>query len=117
MTEITTTFPSGQPQARHERDLAPRVRPHQRHRRGALAAGLARELLIVVTGGGIALGAFLSLSRGSPANGSERRAPLGKFVGLRGPGLFWIIPLLDEIVVWIDVRVRTTGSRGAHADA
>ena len=34
---------------------------------------------------------------------------LGKFVGLRGPGLFWIIPLLDRVAVWVDVRVRTTG--------
>ncbi len=34
---------------------------------------------------------------------------LGKFVGLRGPGLFWIIPLVDRVAFWIDLRVRTTG--------
>jgi len=33
---------------------------------------------------------------------------LGKFVGLRGPGLFWIIPLLDRVSVYIDQRVITT---------
>ena len=33
---------------------------------------------------------------------------LGKFVGLRGPGLFWIMPLLDRVSVWIDQRVITT---------
>jgi regulator of protease activity HflC (stomatin/prohibitin superfamily) len=34
---------------------------------------------------------------------------LGKFVGLKGPGLFWVIPLVDRVVLWIDLRVRTTG--------
>ncbi len=33
---------------------------------------------------------------------------LGKFVGLRGPGLFWIVPLLDSVSTWIDQRVITT---------
>ena len=34
---------------------------------------------------------------------------LGKFVGLRGPGLFWIVPFVDNISTWIDQRVITTG--------
>lgn len=34
---------------------------------------------------------------------------LGKFVGLKGPGIFWIIPLIDRTVMWVDLRVRTTG--------
>jgi len=33
---------------------------------------------------------------------------LGKFNGLKGPGLFWIIPLLDTAVGWIDHRVTVT---------
>ena len=33
---------------------------------------------------------------------------LGKFVGLRGPGLFWIVPFVDTISTWIDQRVITT---------
>src|SRR5258705_6729460 len=33
---------------------------------------------------------------------------LGKFTGLRGPGLFWIIPFVDSISSWIDQRVITT---------
>lgn len=32
----------------------------------------------------------------------------GKFAGLRGPGLFWIIPVVDTIPVWIDHRVMVT---------
>jgi len=34
---------------------------------------------------------------------------LGKYVGLRGPGLFWLIPFVDSISTWIDQRVITTG--------
>jgi regulator of protease activity HflC (stomatin/prohibitin superfamily) len=33
---------------------------------------------------------------------------LGKFHGLRGPGMFWIIPILDFTPVWIDHRVVVT---------
>ncbi|MDD4775230.1 MAG: slipin family protein [Syntrophomonas sp.] len=33
---------------------------------------------------------------------------LGKFMRLAGPGLFWIIPIVDEVPIWIDLRIRTT---------
>jgi regulator of protease activity HflC (stomatin/prohibitin superfamily) len=33
---------------------------------------------------------------------------LGKFLGLRGPGLFWLIPIVDTIPNWIDHRVMVT---------
>jgi regulator of protease activity HflC (stomatin/prohibitin superfamily) len=33
---------------------------------------------------------------------------LGKFHALRGPGLFWIIPIVDTIPSWIDHRVMVT---------
>jgi len=33
---------------------------------------------------------------------------LGKFIGLRGPGLFWIVPLIDTIPSWVDHRVMVT---------
>jgi len=33
---------------------------------------------------------------------------LGNFVGLRGPGLFFIIPFFDLVTTWIDQRVITT---------
>ncbi|HEU0032000.1 MAG TPA: slipin family protein [Kofleriaceae bacterium] len=76
----------------------------------ALAMDLARDLLLVVTAGGLAAAAYLALSP-RVASQWERAVVLrlGKFVGLRGPGLFWIVPLLDRVVVWIDMRVRTTG--------
>jgi regulator of protease activity HflC (stomatin/prohibitin superfamily) len=33
---------------------------------------------------------------------------LGRFVGLRGPGLFFIIPFIDRVSSWIDQRTITT---------
>jgi len=33
---------------------------------------------------------------------------LGKFMKLAGPGMFFIIPLIDEVPIWIDLRIRTT---------
>jgi regulator of protease activity HflC (stomatin/prohibitin superfamily) len=32
----------------------------------------------------------------------------GRFVGLRGPGLFWIVPFADVVSSWIDQRTITT---------
>ncbi len=34
---------------------------------------------------------------------------LGKFRALKGPGLFFIVPIIDAIPYWIDTRVITTG--------
>src|SRR5881396_2866475 len=33
---------------------------------------------------------------------------LGRFVGLRGAGLFWIVPFVDRVSTWIDQRTITT---------
>jgi regulator of protease activity HflC (stomatin/prohibitin superfamily) len=33
---------------------------------------------------------------------------LGRFRGLRGAGMFWIIPLFDSVTIWIDQRVMVT---------
>ena len=33
---------------------------------------------------------------------------LGRFIGLRGPGLFWIVPFIDTVSSWIDQRTITT---------
>src|SRR5881396_930171 len=33
---------------------------------------------------------------------------LGRFIGLRGPGLFWIVPFIDSVSSWIDQRTITT---------
>jgi regulator of protease activity HflC (stomatin/prohibitin superfamily) len=33
---------------------------------------------------------------------------LGRYTGLKGPGLFWVVPLIDKVTTWIDQRVVTT---------
>jgi regulator of protease activity HflC (stomatin/prohibitin superfamily) len=33
---------------------------------------------------------------------------LGRYIGMRGPGLFWIIPGIDQVSTWIDQRIITT---------
>ena len=32
----------------------------------------------------------------------------GHFAGLKGPGLFWIVPIMEATPVWIDHRVMVT---------
>ncbi|MBX7219618.1 MAG: slipin family protein [Blastocatellia bacterium] len=59
--------------------------------------------------GGTLLGLLLALSP-KVANQWERGVVLrlGRYSGLRGPGLFWVIPLVDTVSDWIDQRVITT---------
>ena len=33
---------------------------------------------------------------------------LGRYVGMQGPGLFWIVPFVDTVTTWIDQRTITT---------
>jgi regulator of protease activity HflC (stomatin/prohibitin superfamily) len=33
---------------------------------------------------------------------------LGRYQGMRGPGLFWIVPFVDTVTSWIDQRTITT---------
>ena len=33
---------------------------------------------------------------------------LGRYAGMRGPGLFWIVPFIDQVSSWIDQRTITT---------
>jgi regulator of protease activity HflC (stomatin/prohibitin superfamily) len=58
---------------------------------------------------GAALGLLVALSP-KVAQQWERAVVLrlGRFVGLRGPGLFWIVPLADSVTRWIDQRIITT---------
>jgi len=60
----------------------------------------------------VALGLFGLVAMLSPrvAQQWERGVVLrlGRFVGLRGPGLFWIVPLVDRVSSWVDQRTVTT---------
>src|SRR5262249_19489228 len=33
---------------------------------------------------------------------------LGRFHGLTGPGMFWIVPFLDRVARYVDMRIRAT---------
>src|SRR5215467_7454563 len=33
---------------------------------------------------------------------------LGRYIGLRGPGIFMIIPIIDQVSQYVDQRVRVT---------
>jgi regulator of protease activity HflC (stomatin/prohibitin superfamily) len=54
--------------------------------------------------------AFLVLFSLKLANQWEKAVVLrfGRFVGQKGPGIFWIFPVVDEIAEWIDQRVMVS---------
>src|SRR5271170_2660122 len=39
----------------------------------------------------------------------------GNLQGVKGPGLFWIIPIIDNVVAVIDERIQTTGFNAERA--
>jgi regulator of protease activity HflC (stomatin/prohibitin superfamily) len=79
------------------------------------APALAGMAMLIATGnplwfiGGIIVGLILMQSP-KVAKQWEKAVVLrlGRFVGLRGPGLFWIVPFIDTVSSWIDQRVITT---------
>jgi regulator of protease activity HflC (stomatin/prohibitin superfamily) len=94
--------------------------------RGEARINIVAFLLLIVP---IAMGIVLTVSMSSPwpalagilvgftlaqsprvAKQWERGVVLrlGRYVGLRGPGLFWVVPFVDSVTKWIDQRVITT---------
>ena len=74
---------------------------------GGLISWLMLSPVAVIVG--LLLGIFLAQSP-KIARQWERAVVLrlGRYVGLRGPGLFWIIPFVDSVSAWVDQRVITT---------
>jgi regulator of protease activity HflC (stomatin/prohibitin superfamily) len=70
----------------------------------SIAAGSRNGIVIAIVAGAVA-----ALSP-RVAQQWERGVVLrlGRFVGLRGPGLFWVVPLVDAVARVIDQRVITT---------
>ena len=98
-------------------------------RNEAVAIGRLNIVAIVILLGALAIGALGTVAAGNPvpmvvmaligviamqapriAKQWERAVVLrlGRFVGLRGPGLFWIVPFVDTVSTWIDQRTITT---------
>jgi regulator of protease activity HflC (stomatin/prohibitin superfamily) len=72
----------------------------------ALSAQLRTPVAAIV---GLVIGIILGQSP-KVAKQWERAVVLrlGKYRGLYGPGLFWIIPFIDTVSSWIDQRIITT---------
>ena len=89
----------------------------------------ANIVSVIVLVAWVALGGLLSLAVGNPiplvvcvalglitmqsprvARQWERAIVLrlGRFSGMRGPGLFWVVPFIDIVGSWIDQRTITT---------
>lgn len=64
-------------------------------------------IAVVVAGGGFA--GFVALSP-RIADQWERAVVLrlGRYKAISGPGLFWVIPFVDSVTMWIDLRIRPT---------
>jgi regulator of protease activity HflC (stomatin/prohibitin superfamily) len=74
---------------------------------GAAAAAATGSLLLLVGSG---VSGLIVMQSARMAEQWERAVVLrlGRFAGLRGPGLFWIVPFVDRVPAWIDQRTVTT---------
>ena len=75
---------------------------------GGAASAATGSIVPVVVAGVIGL---LAMPAPRIAQQWERAIVLrfGRYVGLRGPGLFWIVPFVDTVSSWIDQRTVATG--------
>ena len=73
--------------------------------------GIAGNVAAGCIGVGALILAIIASSAIRVANQWDRAVilRLGQFHALKGPGLFFIIPVIDAIPYWIDTRVITTG--------
>jgi regulator of protease activity HflC (stomatin/prohibitin superfamily) len=76
---------------------------------GSAAAAFAAQMPLAVPIALAVIGIFLGYSI-KMAQQWERAVVLrlGKLYGVKGPGLFILVPILDQVAMWIDQRIRTT---------
>jgi regulator of protease activity HflC (stomatin/prohibitin superfamily) len=79
---------------------------------GSVALRLPPVVAVVLVVIGIVVAAALKM-----AQQWEKAVVLraGKLSGIRGPGLFLIVPILDTVTAWIDQRIRTTAVNAEQA--
>lgn len=72
---------------------------------GALASALVNRTYPIVLGALLGLFCLLSIK---VADQWQKVAVLrlGRYIGLRGPGLFFIVPIIDSLSAYVDQRVR-----------
>lgn len=106
----------------------PAAKPQDNVRISGIAAFLFTVVMLIIVGGAILMdgrvsgwviglfvtvmlliGTYLLLSV-KVAQQWEKAVVLrlGRFQGLKGPGLFWIVPILDMTPMWVDHRVMVT---------
>ena len=84
---------------------------------GAIAAGLIVVLHQLQAGAGVAVLAVLVFFGLKMANNWERYVILraGKLSSVKGPGLFFMVPIFDSVAAVIDERIQTTGFNAEQA--
>jgi len=79
---------------------------------GGAALGAA-TLALAPVGAAVAVGAVVALLLGSSVKFADQWEKavvlrMGKFRGLRGPGVFFVVPIVDRVSYHVDQRLRTT---------
>jgi regulator of protease activity HflC (stomatin/prohibitin superfamily) len=84
---------------------------------GAIAAGLIVVLHQLQAGAAVAVLAVLVFFGLKMANNWERFVILraGRLSSVKGPGLFFMIPIIDSVAAVIDERIQTTGFNAEQA--
>jgi len=84
---------------------------------GAIAAGLIVVLHQLPAGAAVAVLAVLVFFGLKMANNWERFVILraGRLSSVKGPGLFFMIPIVDSVAAVIDERIQTTGFNAEQA--
>jgi regulator of protease activity HflC (stomatin/prohibitin superfamily) len=81
---------------------------------GFVASAATRNPTAVIAGVGIGVYCLFAVK---VADQWEKAAllRLGKYKGLRGPGLFFVIPVLDTVTDFVDQRIRVTDASAESA--
>jgi len=83
----------------------------------AAAGGALVEFVSIPVGIAFVVAAVLVALSLKVANTWQKFVVLraGKLEGVKGPGLFWIVPIIDNVVAVIDERIQTTGFNAERA--
>jgi regulator of protease activity HflC (stomatin/prohibitin superfamily) len=83
----------------------------------ALVGGAVFEFVSVPLGVVVLVAAVVVAMSLKVANTWQKFVVLraGKLQGVKGPGLFWIVPIIDMVVAVIDERIQTTGFNAERA--
>jgi regulator of protease activity HflC (stomatin/prohibitin superfamily) len=73
-----------------------------------LPAKMERERIAIIIAGIVAGGAVLLTLRVALQWDRAVVLRLGKFQALKGPGVFWLMPILDRVARYVDMRIRAT---------